>query len=199
MNAFETMRETAVGWLRGREAQEIARKTGVRWLPEEGRFRFTSLGEEMTLSFPECRFEPEPEAWQELILLHCFARADGTPLLGKDLPLREMAGGMARGAAFDRKCELTLARLGLLPESELLRRCERLGGVRIEGKADLCVRFELLPCCPMTLKLWYAEEDIPASGRLLADASADHVLSVEDAVMLGELILQNLSEAAEKR
>ena len=193
--AFEIMRETAVGWLTEKSPEIVARNAGIEWLPSEGCFRFVSLGQALALSFPDCRFSPEPEPWQALILLHCLSRADGAPLWGKEIPLREMADGMVRGANFDRKCEWKLGKLGKVPETELLRRCGSLGGVRVMGNADLCVRFELLPCCPMTLKLWYPEEDIPASGRLLADAAIDHFLSVEDAVMLGELILKKLSEA----
>ena len=45
----------------------------------------------------------------------------------------------------------------------------------------------------MTLKLWFADEEMPGSGRLLLDKSASHYLSVEDAVTAGELLLQKLS------
>ena len=49
------------------------------------------------------------------------------------------------------------------------------------------------PLYPMTLKLWFADEEMPGSGRLLLDKSASHYLSVEDAVTAGELLLQKLS------
>ena len=46
-----------------------------------------------------------------------------------------------------------------------------------------------------TLKIWFADEEFPASGKLFLQDHADHYLSVEDAVTVGEILLQKLSEA----
>ena len=64
-----------------------------------------------------------------------------------------------------------------------------------ETKADLCAVFPVLPRYPVTLKIWFADEEFPASGKLFLQDHADHYLSVEDAVTVGEILLQKLSEA----
>ena len=65
----------------------------------------------------------------------------------------------------------------------------------IETKADLCAVFPVLPRYPVTLKIWFADEEFPVSGKLFLQDHADHYLSVEDAVTVGEILLQKLSEA----
>ena len=192
MNAFETMRETAIGWLRKMKPETIARNAGIAYDPARQAFRMSTLGREVVLRLPEYRFAPELNSWQELTLLHCLHLADGFPLLNRPLSLGGMRDGAARGGSFDRRCEGLLGKLAALPEGEISRRCARLGGRRISGNADYLAVFELLPCCPLTLKLWRADEDFPASGRLLADGSIDHYLTVEDAVMLGGYIVETL-------
>lgn len=56
-----------------------------------------------------------------------------------------------------------------------------------------------LPNYPVTLKLWFADEDFPASGRMLLDAGADHYLTIEDAVTVGEIILERLLKPVQRR
>ena len=51
------------------------------------------------------------------------------------------------------------------------------------------------PRYPVWLKVWFADEEFPASGRLLLDESALHYLTIEDAVTVGSLILDQLTGA----
>lgn len=191
-SAFETMRDTAVSWLRGRDPAQIAKNTGIIYDPDRQELRMTTLGVEAVLHLPEYRFSPALNEWQELTLLHCLHLADGFPFLGRPLSFGSMKDGAVRGGGFDRRCEGLLGKLAALPDAEIFRRCARLGGRRIAGNADVNMAFAFLPCCPLTLKLWRADEDFPASGRLLADESIDHYLTVEDAVMLGGYIVDTL-------
>ena len=190
--AFERMRETAVEWLSGKDPETLARNVGAVYDAAAGVLRMTTLGTEATLSLPDYRFTPPLDPWQELVLLHCLRLADGSPPTGRPLAFREMRDGAVRGGNFDRQSEGKLGRLASLPRAELRRRCARLGGREKSGTADFTAEFTLLPCCPLTLKLWASEEDIPASGRLLADANIDRCLTVEDAVMLGGYIVDTL-------
>ena len=83
--------------------------------------------------------------------------------------------------------------LGLLPPEELRRRCLALGAELLPSNADLCARFPFLPRYPLWLRLWFGDEEFPASGRLFLDESAAHYLTVEDAVTVGGLLLERLA------
>ena len=47
--------------------------------------------------------------------------------------------------------------------------------------------------CVYNLSVYIPNEDFPASGRLFVDASADHYLTIEDAVTVAELLLEKLT------
>lgn len=70
--------------------------------------------------------------------------------------------------------------------------CRILGGILTPSNADVCAVFSLFPNYPITLKLWFADEEIPGSGRLFLDRCASHYLTVEDAVTAGSLLMEAL-------
>ena len=71
----------------------------------------------------------------------------------------------------------------------------KLGAELLPSNADFCARFDFAPRYPVWLKVWFADEEFPASGRLLLDESAPHYLTIEDAVTVGSLILDQLTGA----
>ena len=105
----------------------------------------------------------------------------------------DLPSGMVRGGGFDRQSERDLGlRLGHAPQAQVERACRALGGVLTPSNADVCAVFSLFPNYPITLKLWFADEEIPGSGRLFLDRSASHYLTVEDAVTAGSLLMEAL-------
>ena len=68
------------------------------------------------------------------------------------------------------------------------------GGKIISCNADLGIVFPFLPYYPVTLKIWFADEEIAGTGRMFLDRSAEHFLSVEDAVTVGTLLLEEIQK-----
>ena len=131
-----------------------------------------------------------------LTLLHLLDLADGTPPTGRTITLSQYKDGLVRGSGLDRNAELIVRRdLGILPPEELERRCRSLGAELLPSNADFCARFDFAPRYPVWMKVWFADEEFPASGRLLLDESAPHYLTIEDAVTVGSLILDQLTGA----
>ena len=172
--------------------EDIARRAAVCW--RDGCFLVPTLGKTVAVALPSLALSPEPDMWHALTLLHYLDLADGTPLLGKMMAFAQYPDGMVRGGGFDRRAELVIRRqLGLLPPEELRRRCLALGAELLPSNADLCARFPFLPRYPLWLRLWFGDEEFPASGRLFLDESAAHYLTVEDAVTVGGLLLERLA------
>ena len=71
--------------------------------------------------------------------------------------------------------------------------CMDIGGRPIDSNADAAWQIPFLPRFLVTLKIWLPDEDLSASGRLFVDASADHYLTIEDAVTVAELLLEKLT------
>lgn len=189
---FSNMHAAALGWLRDCAPSQICCRGGLAF--SDGAFHTKSLGQELVISCPDYAIEPQLHQWHTLTILHYLARADGSPLSGELITFGQYKDGMVRGGGFDRRAENVIAaQLGNLSKEELIGRIHRLGGKILSGNADLCAAFDFLPNYPVYLKIWFADEEFPASGRMLLDASAPHYLTIEDAVAVGELILEELS------
>lgn len=189
---FDEMLKAARAWLRDRDAADIARRAGVDF--DGSAFCFESLGVPVRIAYPSYAITPEVEPWQQLLVLHYLHLADGFPVSDEKITFSQYKDGMIRGGDFDRRVEQAVRqKLGQLPPETLQARCAALGGREIASNADLSVEIPALPRLNVLLKLWYADEEFDASGRLLLDGSAAHYLTIEDAVMLGELILERLS------
>lgn len=188
---FTNMRQVALGWLKDCLPEEVSRRTGI---PFDGKaFYLESLGIPVTISWPDYQITPMLEPWHHLCLLHYLSTADGTPMSSQLIPFARCRDGMVRGGGFDRDVEMTVAqKLGRLSELELKKRCLGLGAEFLTSNADLCAEFSFAPNYPVWLKIWFADDEFPASGRMLLDASAEHYLSIEDAVTVGGLILGRL-------
>ena len=191
--AFEEMRKAALARLSGRDPGELSRRTGMAYDPVRQCFALESLGQAVTVSYPGYAITPALDDWHQLLLLHYMDMADGTAPTGQLTAFGDQPGGMVRGGGFDRQSERELSLgLGRCTPDVVKAVCRGLGGKLCPSNADVCAVFSLFPHYPVTLKLWFADEEIPGSGRLFLDRSAGHQLSVEDAVTAGTLLLNRI-------
>ena len=191
---FSKMHQAALARLEGRAPGEIARNAGICYDEEGQAFRIPTMGINVTISYPDYHFTPELPGWHRLVILHYLDLADGFPLTGKELPFGMMKSGMVRGGGIDQKCELAIQSLKDPGEDTLAKICGNIGGERIASNADAAYRIPFLPNFPVFLKIWLPDEDFPASGRLLLDSSADHYLTIEDAVTMAEILLEKIGQ-----
>lgn len=156
-------------------------------------FSFESLGQSITVTYPECQITPTLDPWHQLTILHYLAMADGTPLSGTYITFSQIRDGLIRGGGFDRDTEAKIKHhIGNLSPEILTNRCKELGASIISSPADFCAEFYFMPNYPLRLNLWFADDEFPASGRMLVDSCSEHYLSIEDAVTVGSLILDTL-------
>lgn len=191
-SAYERMMTVAWEWLAGKAAESVAANSGAVFDAARSVLIIDSFGKKVEIGYPEYSFSPEIDEWHQMSLLHYLNLADGTPPSGEWISLGMMASGMIRGGGFDKMFEnLVRTKLGNLPADIVRSACERLGMRVVNGNADLCVRYDFAPLFPVTMKLWFAdpEDDLPGSGRLFVDRTADHFLTIEDTVTLCEYLI----------
>ena len=193
--AFLEMLKPAKERLYGRTAEELAANTQMEFDKEKSEFRLFSLGQDIRISYPEFNITPEIDEWHHLVILHYMDMADGAGLTSQLIKFGELSSGFVRGGGFDRQCEFTVSKkLANKPIEKVRKACEESGAEIVPTNADLCAVFSFLPLYPVTLKIWFTDEEdeIEGTGRMFLDGSADHYLSVEDAVTVGTLILEML-------
>lgn len=188
---FDEMMLAARRWLAGKDPWQLAERAGVAF--DGTYFRWVCLGTELTVSYPAYEVAPELPTWLTLVILHHLNLADGTPLSGRWITFGQQKDGLIRGGGFDHRAE---TRISQLLESYTLEefdaRCRCLGGMPVDSTADYAVVFTPMPRYPILLNLWLADEEFPASGKLLLDSSAEHYLTIEDSVTVGEILLSLL-------
>lgn len=190
---YQEMKKAAWERLRYCDPLEIARKAGVLFDEKESAFFFVSLGKQIRVAYPGFQVEGALEEWHELVILHYLEMADGTSLSGDLITFGQLPQGLVRGGETDRETEKTLGEyFGDGQIEKITEICERLGAKIAESKADFTAVFEFLPRYPVTMNLWFADDEFPGTGKFLLDSSAGHYLSVEDAVTVGMVLLEAL-------
>ena len=194
---FEQMKKVALAWLADRDPREIAKNAGIVYDAEKQLFSFSSMGIDLTLTYPDYRITPQVGGWHYLLILHYLNLADGTPLTGKVISFSQMKEGMVRGGGIDRKFETAIHTIQNFSAEVLGENCESIGGKPVQTNADVTYQMPFLPRFPVTVKIWLPDEEFPASGRLLLDSSADHYFTIEDAVTVAEILIERIAVPAE--
>lgn len=192
-HAFTEMLKVARKWLEDRDPLEIAERTGISYEEKNSQFHLVSMGVDIYIHYPDYSISPYVNEWHQLVILHYMKIADGIPLTGNWMSMREIKDGLIRGGDFDQRCENVIRqRFSQISMEELSEKCREIGGRIIKSNADFAVQFDFLPYYPLLFKVWFADEEFPASGKILVDMGADHYLTIEDAVTVGQMVVEKL-------
>lgn len=191
--AFEEMLKIAKERLKNRIPEDIAQRSGATFRGEDFVLGLLSLNQMVLVSIPEYTFCPQLEEWHQLVALHYLDLADGMDVSDQIITFGELKNGLVRGSKFDRYIENELQRFlkGKTLKS-ICKICKSLGAEFLDSNADVCAVFPFLPNYPVWMKVWLADEEFEASGKFYISESANHYLSMEDAVTVGEILLSKL-------
>ena len=191
--AFEEMLKIAKERLKNRIPEDIAQRSGATFRGEDFVLGLLSLNQMVLVSIPEYTFCPQLEEWHQLVALHYLDLADGMDVSDQIITFGELKNGLVRGSKFDRYIENELQRFlkGKTLKS-ICKICKSLGAEFWDSNADVCAVFPFLPNYPVWLKVWLADEKFEASVKFYISESANHYLSMEDAVTVGEILLSKL-------
>lgn len=194
--AFEEMMIPARRRLKNKDLEEMARKTACCFDLKKSVLFINTLGEEVQVETGSWETTPKLEEWHTLLLLHYLDMGDGAPCLPQLISFGELKDGMIRGTKFDHAAEKELEGLlkGRDPE-EVETALKKLGASLEESRADLTAVIPFFPNYPVTINIWFEDEEFLPSGKMLLNKNADHYLTVEDAVTVGEVILNRLKKA----
>lgn len=177
----------------GRDITDIAAKSGANLTPAnslELQFmgRSYNIAPEGSVSFTDG--EVEVPIAEKILILHYLVHASDVALANKPISFKELPGGAIYITPFtNRSIRPLLGAFGEDPQA-LLPIAEKLAGKRA-NHGDVSVIINVFPRIPVTLILWAGDDEFPASGNILFDASAPGYLPTEDyAVLSGMLALR---------
>ena len=179
------------------DSSVITARTGAETRQASGHTEITLvfLGTAYTVTLPQVEIASTEKKTVSLVtrimVLHYLIRGDGTPEKGDLIPYKEIPGGLMYAGVFERRMVTPLLDVfGQAPE-RFLEAGLAMGG-ETAALGDVSFSLRVLPRVPVTLVLWKGDEEFPPWIQVLFDRSVDRYLSLEDIVVLGEMISKRL-------
>jgi len=179
------------------DPEERAKKAGGVYQKGEdgGQIVIDFLSEPYHIHFPRMEFDSPQKKTISLVTrvlaLHYLLRADGSPLTGRWIGYKEIPGGLLYAGVFARRVTEPLARKFGRSAKGFKQVGLRCGGESVEV-GDASFSLHAFPYVPLQYVLWEGDEEFPATVQLLFDASVEHYLSLEDIVVLGQVVTGRL-------
>lgn len=179
--------------------EQMAVRSKTLYDHDKQRFKLTFLGQDYLVYFPSGEVEAVGNDAKipqevEILLLHYLSGASGMRLQNRLISFKELKGGINYIGPFtNRSIRPLIAAFGDRPE-RLVTAAEKIGGRRVNF-GDVAVEVPAFPLIPVTCILWGGDDEFPASGNILFDASAGSHLATEDYAVLASLVVYALKRA----
>jgi hypothetical protein len=197
MMNYTAAHEVALKKFRACPLEDISRCSG--YSIAENSILVDFIGGRYKVEYPDGNFKPvvgsdsELPIFAQILVLHYLANLTDSTDVGTLISYKELPGGSIYINPFTHRAIDPLVRIfGAKPES-LLEAAAHLGG-KPNGLGDVGVTIRVFPRIPVTLVLWRADDEFPASGNILFDASAPLILPTEDFAVLASLVVGALKK-----
>lgn len=173
------------------DPEEMAARSGAAYDPRTCLFTLPSFGQNITIQYPRglvtfTSSELPLLGWR-LVVLNYLVRSDGISMDNRLISYRELENGTVFYNAFQRESILTLGQWVQDKSPCILAQAMiRLGAAVTSKDADLAATLLALPRFPITIKIWFPDDELPGSANILFDSSANHYLHTEDIAVLGD-------------
>jgi hypothetical protein len=182
--------------LAARDLAECCRKSGAVWDGDRQVVQVTFLGETYETSAPDFQMRrdgsgEEVDIRERILLLHYLQTAGGSALKGDWIAFSQMPGAELYLGNFRARSADRIGRAFGQEPAQLVGAARALGGVETD-LGDAGVRLEALPRVPVQILVWGGDDEFPASGDVLFDASVTDYLPLEDVIVTAEKVATRL-------
>lgn len=131
----------------------------------------------------------------QILILHYLNGVKDIPYENKLISFKEVSSGEFYYPAFKRRSiEPLLKTFGGKPEV-FKKIAEGLGG-RTVKLGDIGIQIPVFPHVPVTLVLWFGDEELPADLQVLFDSSITEFLATEDIAVLSQEVMIRMVKAS---
>jgi len=181
-----------------KDIEQLCLKSGARYLMTGSQqeiaieylnrlYRITTPNVEVLLADSQ----EEVPIRDRVLILHYLLSAKGTPIANKLIAFKELPGGGNYYRTFSKRAiEPLLEHFGEKPHA-LIDIAGKLGGRKVDF-GDVAVSINAFSRVPITIVLWQGDEEFPAQGDILFDATISNYLSTYDVTVLCESIIWKL-------
>jgi Domain of unknown function (DUF3786) len=183
--------------IKGTDLEERAKKAGADYQKgkDGGEIILHFFSEPYHIQFPQIEFYSPSKKTVSLVtrilLLHYLIQADGNPLTGRWVAYKDIPGGLLYAGVFARRVTEPLQRRFGMTAKSFKETGIKSGGDPV-AVGDASFILKAFPYVPLQYVLWEGDEEFPPSVQVLFDASVDHYLTLEDIVVLGQVMTGRL-------
>ena len=183
-----------------KDAEAMAYKAGVTYNADSKEFLVPFIGQDYRVVFPDGEVyykdsDNDVIIEVKILILHYLYGASGVPLQNSWISFKELPDGFIYIEPFTNRAIRPLVGIfGNIPE-KMLAAGEKLGGERLKI-GDASITIPVFPRVPITFILWEGDEEFPANGNVLFDASAPRYLDTEDYALLPSLVIGAMKRLA---
>lgn len=157
----------------------LCRRSGARC--GAGEILLDYLGRSYRITYPEVTISPENSqeavpVKERILMLHYLLTAKGTPLANHQVTFREIPEGQNYFDVFHKRAIKPIIDFFGKNPAAMVANAEKLGGCKADF-GDAAATFDAFPRVPVTFVLWRGDEEFPAEGSVLFDASVSDYLS----------------------
>ena len=184
----------------GSDITQQCRRTGALYSPEIVTLKYLNEIYRIDILSAEISFvdskSPVPQR-DKILILHYFTQAQGTPLTGKQIPFRDLPGGLVYYPTFIKRTIEPLAEVfGKNPA--LLAGVGKILGARRGETGDAALVIDAFAKVPVNIILWQGDDELKPEVNLLFDANILDYLTTEDITIVCEAITWRLINYAKK-
>ena len=153
------------------------------------------LNQPYLVTFPGCKVRStdntELSLREQILILHYLALAKGTVATNKLIPFRDLPGGVVYYPTFSKRTMEPLTRFFGKEPGLLIKVCQRLGAQPYD-MGDTAIIINAFRRVPITMVLWYGDEELSPQLNLLFDSNILDYLETEDVTVVCEIITWKL-------
>lgn len=197
---LEVTYDFACNKLRTKEPAEMARNSGAAWDAVKGMITLEHLGKDYTVTYPEGKvcyaaWDGEVPLKDQALLLHYLYSANGAPVQNKFISFKELPDGAIYIDPFYKRAIEPMLKIFGSNHELFLRVAGKLGGEK-QALGDVSVTIPVLPRVSITYVMWAADDEFPASGNIIFDASAPNYLPTEDYAVVASNVVYKMAGMA---
>ncbi|RJQ39157.1 MAG: DUF3786 domain-containing protein [Dehalococcoidia bacterium] len=161
------------------DIEGLCQRSGARCA--DGAILLDYLGRRYRITCPEVTISPENSQdavpiKERILMLHYLLNARGTPLANQLITFREIPEGANYYDVFHKRAIKPIVDFFGKNPPAMVANAAKLGG-RQADFGDASVTLDAFPRVPITFVLWRGDEELPAEGSVLFDASVADYLS----------------------
>ncbi|MBN1644097.1 MAG: DUF3786 domain-containing protein [Dehalococcoidales bacterium] len=176
------------------------RKSGAKYSPDNVAIDYLNHNYRINISTAEVSLADSDQSVplrEQILILHYFTQAKGTPLTGRQITYRDLPGGLVYYPTFTKRTIEPLT--GCFGKDAMnLLRAGKLFKARQGEFGNISLVIDAFPRVPVTVILWEGDDELAPQVNLLFDAVITDYLESEDVTTVCEAITWQLIKYTKK-